>query len=307
MAACAPDPQPDSGVLYDRAKAASVEILIDGHLAGSGWFAHREGLVVTAAHVLKARRSQTAVISPVAGRLPADTMAVDRGHDLALLRVPASGAPYPFLGTARGMPAPGKDVYLFASPMFRHQIMLRGAVGRRSPTFEYLPDQGHYIEAYHISAPSPKGTSGGCWLDARGRVVGCQSGFVSERGVGLGIALVTGPEAIRRLVRGRTSVTTPSVGTAFEEFWAQPAGFIARFPEGAAGLVPVLPVKGGAAERAGLVGDLLITAVDSRPVQYRDELLRVIRAKAPGDELTFTVLPPDGADPRHVKVTLAPL
>src|SRR6266404_1229802 len=45
-------PPLDGAALYDRARAASVEILVAGRQDGSGWFASDDGLVVTAAHVV---------------------------------------------------------------------------------------------------------------------------------------------------------------------------------------------------------------------------------------------------------------
>ena len=144
-------------------------------------------------------------------------------------------------------------------------------------------------------------------MDTAGGVIGSQSGFIAKDGIGLVIALVTDPDAIERLVRSRQSVATASVGTAFEEFSSQPIGFIARFPEGTTGLVPVLPVKDGPAERAGLVGDMVIIDVDGQPVQYRDTLLRIIRAKRQGDEVMFTALPPDSAKFRKINVILTQL
>ena len=294
----------DSGKIYDRAKAASVEVLVSGYLAGSGWFARNDGFIVTAAHVIGEHKDAIEIVFRAVGRLAARVIAMDRGHDLALLHAERAGTRVPFLAVADRMPDPGEDVYLFAAPMFRHEVMIRGAVGRRSPTFEYIADQGHYIEVYHISAPSPPGTSGGCWLNSKGEVVGSQSAFISKDGVGLGIALVPGPKAIGRLVRTRRSVATPCVGSAFEELWSQPTGFIARFPKGTSGLVPVLPAKGGPAERAGLVGDMVIVAVDGRPVRYRDAVLRAIRAKRPGELVTFSSLLPDGGARREIRVKL---
>ena len=38
---------------YEKAKAASVEILVNGHLNGSGWIADPQGLVMTAGHVVE--------------------------------------------------------------------------------------------------------------------------------------------------------------------------------------------------------------------------------------------------------------
>jgi len=52
-----------------------------------------------------------------------------------------------------------------------------------------------------------------------------------------------------------------------------------------------------------LVGDLVIIAVDGQPVQYRDTLLGIVRAKKQDDMVTFTVLPPDGAKPRKINLT----
>ena len=70
------DEQPLSGSeIYDRANAASVEVLIRGHLAGSGWFASRDGLVVTAAHVLPVGEEAIEILSPTVGRLGAELVA----------------------------------------------------------------------------------------------------------------------------------------------------------------------------------------------------------------------------------------
>ena len=304
---CAAGRNWNTGALYDRAEAAAVEILVDGLQAGSGWFAAGDGLVVTAEHVIHPGTGRIEVLSPTTGTLPAKVAALDKGHDLALLRASGRDAPFPCLEIAPAPPAPGAEVFLFASALYRHGVLVRGAVARRTPTFEYLSGPGHYIEVYHVSAPSPPGTSGGCWLDATGRVIGCQSGFISQDGKGLGIALVTGAEAIRRLVETRRTATVPTLGAGFEEFWSQPAGFIARFPEGTAGLVAVLPRKGGPAERAGLAGDRVIVAVDGRPVKYRDPFLRYIHSKKPGETVVLFVLEPDGRGTREVKIVLAAL
>ena len=180
-------------------------------------------------------------------------------------------------------------------------------MARKAPTFEYLANQKSYVRVIHISAPSPPGTSGGCWLDANGKVIGNQSAFMSKDGVGLGIALVPPLDAIRRLVRTRSSASTPSAGTAFEELWSQPHALIARFPKGSEGLLPVLPVKDGPARKAGLVGDILITTIDKQTVRDRDTMMTYMRTKKPGDQVVFTVMEPDKFKIRKITVTLTEL
>ncbi|MEM7392116.1 MAG: PDZ domain-containing protein, partial [Verrucomicrobiota bacterium] len=138
-------------------------------------------------------------------------------------------------------------------------------------------------------------------------VIGTQSAFVSQDKIGLGIALSAAPDAIERLVKTKKSAETPSVGTAFEELWTQPVGFISRFPEGTRGMVPVLPTENGPAQKAGLMGDVVITQINGIPLTFRDTLLEILRTKKPNDEVEFTVLRPDGGTTETIKVTISTL
>lgn len=294
--------------LYDLAENATVEILVDGRLDGSGWFASADGLVVTAGHVIVGRTDhRIEIISPAAGRKIAKFVAIDRGHDLALLRVEKEDKPFPFLKVADAMPAPGQDVWLFAAANFRHKLMLRGSVARRNSTYEYFSNNRQYTNVYHVSAPSPPGTSGGCWLDQRGRVVGNQSAFMTVNGAGAGIAMLSPPGAIAHLIKSKKTVTTTTTQCAFEELWTQPVGYIANYPPGSAGLVPVLIQAEGAAAKAGLSDQMIITAVDDQLVAYVDELLTVLRRKKPGDNVTFTVLKLDGSGQSKITIELEAL
>jgi S1-C subfamily serine protease len=300
-----------AGSVYELARAASVEVLVAGRQEGSGWFADPDGLVVTAAHVVRQAAAEKLAVEVVwprtTRRMPAEVVALDRGHDLALLRVARGDQGYPFLRVAARVPPPGEDVFLFGAAYFRHEVLVRGSVARAEPTYEYFAAQKAYAKVYHVSAPSPPGTSGGCWLDADGGVVGNQCGFMTIDGAGAGIAMTATPQAIRRLLDDPRSPAVPTLGCAFEELLSQPAGLIARYPNGAGGLVPVLIAEGGAAARAGLSDQTLITALDGRPVQWRDELLEGLYAKRPGDRVTLRVLGPNGAAARDVEITVEAL
>lgn len=292
LVACAAAPaQQTPAELYDHAEQAAVEVLINGRLEGSGWFAAPDGHIVTAGHAVQGRTdARIEIISPVAGRRVAKFVALDRGHDLALLKIDAGEKPYPYLDVADRMPAPGEDVYLYAAANFRHNLMLAGKVARRDPTYEYLSTRKQYIRIYHVSAPSPPGTSGGCWLNQRGQVVGNQSAFMTVDGSGAGIAMLATPDAIAALIESKTTTTPTTFQCAFEELWTQNTDYIARYPQGIGGLVPVQVQEDGVAQKAGLSGELLITAVDGKPTPYKDQMLDVIRAKQPGDSVTLNVI-----------------
>ena len=163
-----PGAEPGQGPprVYQLAEAASVGLLVDGHYGGSGTFIDREGLVISALHILARPGRKVEVVSPTVGRLVAKTVAVDMGHDLVLLRVPARAGGYPTLPLATHMPPAGETVFHFGSPVYRHNLIQRGMMARKGLTYEH---QGHFIEVMQIAANVQEGTSGGPWLNQAGQ------------------------------------------------------------------------------------------------------------------------------------------
>ncbi len=287
--------RPAARDIYAKAAPACVEILVNERLSGSGAFLTPDGVVLTASHVPGAPGRKIEVRSRRIGRLPAKVIAVDRGHDLALLRVQKGRPPYPALRLAEKTPAVGADVWLFGAPLFRHQVMAHGRVARAKPTFEYLHVLHGYAEVYFICGPAPLGMSGGPWLNQRGEIAGMQSGYIKQKDAPTGVVFAAPVEAIRALLSTRRTAETPTLGMAVEEVWEQTAKFFKRIPRRAEGLVVRVLQQDGPAARAGVrLWDVVIEA-DGKPVKYRDELLRAVSAKKPGDRLTLTILRPDGA------------
>lgn len=302
--AAAPAAEPD---LYDRVHAASIELLVDGRLSGSGWFADAEGLFITAAHAVVGKKAEFEVITGDGERLDAKVVAMDLGHDIALMRVKPRDGGYPTLPIAETMPAPASDVFLFGAPQFRHAVLVRGSIARAAPEYEYYGNIRVYVRIYHVSAPSPHGTSGGCWVDAKGRVIGNQSGLMLHNGAGNGLAFVAPTDAIKRLVSTRKSAATPTLDGAFEELWEQEVKNIRKFTKKAEGVIVAVAHKGGPLHAAGLNRDTLITAIDGAPVRYRRDLLNAVRARAVGDTVKLTVLDAGKPEPREVTVKLISL
>lgn len=292
--------------LYRQAAEAAVEILTDDHLDGSGFIIDPSGIAVTAAHAVTVPRRRIEVRSNTLGRLRVEVIARDVGHDVALLRLPARPEPYPALPLADSPAAVGSDVWLYGAPLFRHGVLLAAMVARPTPTYEYLPDQQYYLRVYHLSGPSPVGTSGGPWFDARQQVVGLQSGLMHDGGAPVGIAYMAPAAAIRRLLERKSDAETPTMRVGFEELWEQPDMFRRQFPERLEALVAVRVTPGGPAARAGVRPQDVITHIDGQRVRLRDEVLGAIRSRRIGAPVELKVLRP-GAAPRTVSVTLARL
>jgi len=298
-------PTKQDGSLYEKAKLASVEILVDDHMGGSGWFADEQGLLFTAAHVIGRPGRRIEVLSLAVGRLEARVVAVDLGHDLALLRVESREGGYPVLQLAECMPPPGEQVFLFGAPIFRSAVLLSGTMARDETVFGYYTDR--YVEITHIAATVQSGTSGGPWLSGSGEAIGLQSGTISLQSIPIGVANVIPIGPIRELLKSGRTTATPTMGAAIEETWQQQRDFLDRFPPRTEGLVVKILKSDGPAVRAGLKQWDVITTADDQPVQLSGELLRIIRGKQPGDSLKLSVLGPDGTGRREVTVRLGKL
>lgn len=285
-------PSVSDGSLYRQLHEASAGILVGGRLEGSGCFIDAGGLVLTAGHVVAGKAGPFEIVSPVEGRLPAEVLATDYGHDLALLRVAARGKPYSALMLAAQCPSPGQPLFIFGAPMFRTGLMLSGAAAEGAASYEYSPSYQDYVEIFHISGPSPHGTSGGSWVDGHGRVVGVQSGMIVREKAAVGIGFAAPLSAIRRLVETRKTIRTPSIGGAVENLFERPRDVIAKFPPGQGGVVVERLQKDGPFEAAGLTPGMLLVALDGQPITGRNQFLDRIRAKRPGDRVCLRILEP---------------
>ena len=289
--------------LYQRVKAASVEILTEGRLNGSGWFADDKGTVVTAGHVIWLK-NDLQIQTADGTRYPAKIVAVDRGHDLAILQADKSKGKHPFLRLASKSPSVGQRVFLYGAPIFRHHVMLTGHVAKDSPSFEYFFQEQQYVHTIYYTASSPSGTSGGCWVDRSGHVVGNQAGLINMNNAPVGIANVADVEAIRHLLKTRKDAQTATLGIAIEELVEKNIGYIKRYPKDTKGVVPTIFHRVSPGKDAGLTNNMVITYINQKKVQFRDDLLNVVRTHKPGEKVKLKVIMADSHEQKVIDVKL---
>lgn len=278
---------------------AAAEILLDGRLAASGWIAAADGRVVSAAHALWKKPGRVDVLLASGERLKAERAGFDLGHDLALLRLPPREKPYPALATAPEPPKPGAELRLFGSPQFRHRLVLPGRVARAEPVYEYLMDLKTAVRVIYVAGASPPGTSGGCWVDAEGRVVANQSGNVTLDGHSIGVGFAAPADAIRRLLEA--PARTADAGIAVEELLEH--GRLEGFP--AAGVLAVIVHDSGPAKAAGLAPRFLVRSVDGAAVETRDAFYAAVRKRKPGDTLLLDIRRKNAAADEKIELPLS--
>jgi S1-C subfamily serine protease len=287
------------------AQKAAVEVLVDGQLKGSGAFVDGDGTVITASHIFKAPGARFEVIDASGKRLPAKRVAIDKGHDLLLLEVPGwKGSAHAFLEIAGAIPPVASPIYNLGNALRVHATVMGGIVSQEHTTFSELTESNGYIENFLVAGMTPSLTSGGVWIDARGRIVGVQNGRLNDGKVTSGLAIIAPPKAVARLVATRIDAATPDFGAWVWEVWTTDKSVIAALPEGTEGLVVTWLRKGGPLESAGIKRLDTIVALDGKPVRRRDDLIRLVRAHRPGDNVILDVLPQHAKSPKKVVVTL---
>lgn len=150
----------------ERVRHSLVEIKNDHGGVGAGTIWHREGLIVTNAHVVGRRHLKVTLAD---GRtLPARLLAHDTDLDLAALSVDATGLPTIQLGHSKRL-QPGQWVLALGHPWGVSGAVTAGVVIGLGPHPEGILQQRDLIQ---VNLPLRPGHSGGPLVDAQSRLVG---------------------------------------------------------------------------------------------------------------------------------------
>ncbi len=266
----------------ERSRTANVEILVAGRLSGSGWIATPDGLAFTAAHVIRTPGPVTVKTSQ-GDEVAAALLAVDLGHDLALLRLERHHGFFPYLplaGTAAGI---GEPLHLTGSPLNRHDLTVPGELAADRPHFEWNDINNCYTRILPVAAMTPDGVSGGAWVNELGEVVGTQSGMMQRQGALMGIGFMAPAEAAAALLASRRDASTNWLGATLAESWETGTN-------PSAGLLITGVAAGSPAQASGLKRGDRVVSVDGEQVGYRDDLLNRIRRKPTGETVQLGIV-----------------
>lgn len=190
--------------------------------SGTGFFVSADGLLITNAHVIKGCERLTLAGSVDA---PADVVALDHTHDLALLR---AGVDAPKVAPLRfdiSHMRTGQNVAVVGYPGssgFRGELVYRNA---QLLGFEGPVGEPHFLQFTHSLE---KGNSGGPLLDKSGNVVGVVTGITQLR-----LKPTNAPESEGEIIReADVAVTLPYLKNFLSQYGIRPI-------QGGSGLVNV--------------------------------------------------------------------
>lgn len=276
---------------------------------GSGVIVTSDGYILTNNHVVEDSDELEVQLSDER-KFPAKIIGTDPKTDVAVIKIDARDLPFATLTNSDNLRV-GDLVFAIGNPLGVGQTVTMGivsAVGRKNVNLLTDRDPGAYEDFIQTDAAINFGNSGGALVDARGRLVGINSGIATNNqgNIGIGFAVPINLASVvmhslietGTVVRGYMGVTTVPMTAELAESFGLP-----RDTKGV--IIMDLTPEDGPAAKAGLKRDDVVIEVDGKPVLSRDDLRLLIAQTAPGTKLTIKYLR-DGK-PRTTVVTLGKL
>lgn len=239
---------------------------------GSGFIIHRDGYVLTNAHVV-ATATHINVTTSDRQVFPAQVVGLDPETDIALLRIDTAqrnqkASSFQVLQLADSDDVrPGRWVIAIGNPYGLNHTVTAGivsAVGRRTMGSQLSLRYTNFIQ---FDAAINLGNSGGPLLDMRGDVIGMNTAL--QRGNDLGFAIPSNmiKEVLAQMITG--DMTRSWSGMAFADLTATDAR---KMPNGRHGARIVGVLKNSPAGRAGLKDGDVVLSYNGHTLEDADEL-----------------------------------
>ena len=184
--------------VYNGAKNSVAYIgasTAEGQATGSGFVVSGDGLVVTNHHVIEGAQDVTVKIGTNGKQRPAQIVADDPSHDLALLKVDTGGASLPTLSLGDSSKVDvGDATYAIGNPFGLDHTFTTGVVSALHRDLQ-APNGATITGGIQTDAAINPGNSGGPLLDSAGKVIGVNAQIAtgSQTGeganVGIGFAI----------------------------------------------------------------------------------------------------------------------
>jgi S1-C subfamily serine protease len=271
--------------------------------SGSGSVLNRQGLILTNYHVIDGAQ-QIKVALHTGNSYDAEIIGKDPLNDIAVLKIdaPQEDLEPVELGDSSRLRV-GQHIYAIGNPFGLERTLTRGIISSLNRS---LPGRGGRTmrSIIQIDAALNRGNSGGPLLDSRGRLIGMNTAIASSTGENTGVGFAIPVNTIRRVVPQLVEtgkVVRPDLG-------------INKVYQTDEGVVIATLAPGGPAERAGLRGFRVVTnskrrgpfvyeektidrnsadrivSIDGQKVKTADDLLSLVEAHRPGEEVVVGIV-----------------
>jgi serine protease Do/serine protease DegQ len=228
--------------------------------------------------------------------LPAQLVATDENHDLAIIQVPRRGLPVAPRGDSDHLEV-AQTAIAIGNPLGFEHTVTRGVI---SAIHRELPDSPRGLkDLIQTDAAINPGNSGGPLIDSSGRVIGINTAMIADRagasrGLGFAIPINAARDLIQNLglpgaVRARPiRRSRPMLGLVPEEITPEIAS--ADHMDIHDGVLVAQVEAGTPADRAGIRRGDILTYLNGERLHEPDDLIQVLHDLRPGDRVRITLM-----------------
>ncbi len=296
------------GVVNYTESVANGRKMLDIYGSGSGFIVSSEGYVLTNAHVIDSASAVTVLLAS-GEEVPADIVGFDKETDVAVLLIDGKGLGLKAVacGDSDAVRV-GEYVLAIGNPLDTSELANTITFGIISAKSREITIDSYTNTYLQTDAAINFGNSGGPLLNMRGEVIGMNSaksitaGYdaygnsIAAEGIGFALPINTVLEIMEQLVKDG-KITRPGIGitvSTITELMAESAATpVGAYVENV--------VKGGPADKGGLLkGDIIVEA-NGKKITEHPELVALVQSLMIGDTLTLHVY----RNGQYVDVTIA--
>lgn len=271
---------------------------------GSGVIVSDKGYILTNNHVV--RNSSTVSVKLADGRSSeAKVIGSDPDSDLAVLKIDLDKLPVIPIGSSKKIRV-GDVVLAIGSAFGFENTVTQGIVSATGRSGE---QQIAYLDnLIQTDAAINFGNSGGALIDARGQLIGINTAMYSRtgsyQGIGFAIPIDQAMEVLKVLIEGG-HITRGYLGVSMQGLTKE-IREIVNYKEGD-GILVRATVRGGPAQKAGMLPGDVITKINNTVVKDERQALKLVASLSPGKSypvevfrkgefMNFMVVPVDRAE-----------
>ena len=253
---------------------------------GSGVLISSNGYIITNYHVIE-NASEIELILEDKREFKAELQGYDQSTDLALLKIDASDLPYIQIGDSDDLDI-GEWVLAIGNPFKLSSSVTAGIVSAKARQINIFKTQG--VESFiQTDAAVNPGNSGGALINTEGKLVGINTAILTYSGKYEGFSFAVPSNLVEKVItdlREYGAVQRAWLGVSVlsvDEKRAEALGL-----EKIEGVFVDLVEREGAADRAELKFEDVITAIDGKKTKSRPAFLEILGQYRPGDVISIS-------------------
>ena len=270
-------------VVFVSARGGDGQLQFNGQgggraASGSGFVVDTAGHIVTNDHVVENADRFTVRFGEKGDPIPAKLIGKDPSSDLAVLSIDpdkVEGGAKPLSLASSSSLRPGEAAIAIGSPFGLSGTVTTGIVSALGREIE-APNGFSIPGAVQTDAAINPGNSGGPLLDAAGRVIGVNSQIASQSGSNSGVGFAVPSDTVKDVVPKLIK------NGKIDRAWL---GLSSAEQPDSPGAVVGTVTNGSPADKAGIRGGDVITAIGGKTIRNPSDLSLTVLTKRPGDEV----------------------